>query len=253
MMKFKGIIHVHSNYSYDGRHSLEEIARHGRGRGYSFIGMSDHSDTLNEEKMAQQVKDCEKATTSDCLIIPGIEFTCENDLHLLGLGVRHYTDTKDPAKVSEFIRQQGGIAAIAHPSRYNFQISPNLADILHGIEVWNARYDGRFVPNDRSLNLLKEFRSRNKNLLAFGGQDLHWMTDHHYVEITVFCDELTENKILGALKDGNFLISGHFFRVNPKGGLGRWKIRQIGAARRLYRLAKFVRDRLFAEKRNESL
>ena len=41
-----GIIHIHSNLSYDGRQSLEEIALFARKRGYCFVGMTEHSDTF---------------------------------------------------------------------------------------------------------------------------------------------------------------------------------------------------------------
>lgn len=243
-MLVKGIIHVHSNYSYDGQHSLEEIARHGMARGYGFVGMSEHSDTLTEEKMAQHVKDCEKATASGCLLIPGIEFTCENNLHLVGLGVQHYTDAKDPEKVSEFIRRQDGIAVFAHPRRYNYHIPANLTDVLHGIEVWNAGYDGRFVPNDLSLSLLKVLRRRNRELLAFGSQDLHHITDHSHVELVVSCVRLGQDEILGALREGHFVIQNRYFNLDPRGEPGRLGLARIAAARRLYTLVKTIRSRV---------
>jgi hypothetical protein len=244
MKNLKGIVHVHSSYSYDGQHSLEEIARHGAMRGYSFIGMSEHSDTLNEEKMAQHVKDCEEATTSDCLIIPGIEFTCENNLHLVGLGVQHYTDTKDPWKVSEFIRRQNGIAVFAHPRRYNYQIPAKLADVLHGIEVWNAGYDGRFVPNDRSLGLLKDFRSRNEKLLAFGSEDLHRITNRSHVELVVCCERLEKIEVLRALKEGMFKISNEYFELDAQREPSGWSMAKIKLGRRAYTLATKMRSRL---------
>lgn len=242
MKLLKGIIHVHSSYSYDGQHSLEEIAQYGVKRGYSFIGMSEHSDTLNRERMAKYVKDCQAVSTSSCLVIPGIEFTCENNLHLVGLGVREYTDTKDPIKVTRFIHQQRGIAIVAHPIRYRYQIPQNLAGAVDGIEVWNAAYDGRFVPNDRSLNLLKDFRNHNRPSYAFGAQDLHQITDHSHVQITVSCDDLKEDTILKALKEGNFKISNPYFAIDSRCEPGWPKLVQIYVARRMYYLAKWIRD-----------
>src|SRR5438128_5838222 len=160
MRRVKGIIHVHSNYSYDGEHSLAEIAQHGITRGYGFIGMSDHSDTFDSQKMADYVKECERVSHPTCVIIPGIEFRCENNLHLVGLGMGHYTSEKDPIKVTECIHAEGGIAIVAHPGRYRYQIPASLVGAVDGIEVWNASHDGRFAPNERSLNLLKELRRR---------------------------------------------------------------------------------------------
>lgn len=238
----KGIIHAHSNYSYDGQHSLAEIAKYGIKRGYGFIGMSEHSDTLDEKKMADYVKECQQVSSQNCLIISGIEFTCEDNLHIVGLGVEHYTDIKDPLKVAEFIRQQGGISIIAHPVRYNYQIPSNLSNAVDGIEVWNAGYDGRFVPNDCSLNLIKEMRKENKSILAFGGQDLHRIKDHCSVEIAAPCNGLSKGSILLALKEGNFVISNPYFELDSSREPGWLKLGKIRLSRRMYYLTKWLRD-----------
>ena len=68
----RGIVHVHSNYSYDGHNSLEEIARYARTRGYHFVGMTEHSDTFDRSRMRDYVQDCARMSTSECLLIPGI-------------------------------------------------------------------------------------------------------------------------------------------------------------------------------------
>src|SRR4030067_2805075 len=224
MKRFKGIIHVHSNYSHDGQHSLEEIVQFGTRCGYNFIGMSEHSDTLNEEKMTEYVKECQKVSSSHCLIIPGIEFTCENNLHIVGLGVQHYTEAKNPFKVTEFIQKQGGLAIIAHPTRYNYKIRADLAIMVDGIEIWNSVYDGRFVPNDKSLNLVKEIKNNNKTILAFGGQDLHRINGNCKVETTLSCDKLNNFAILQALKEGKFTISNHYFWLDSKCDISSLKI-----------------------------
>lgn len=243
-MFFKGIIHVHSNYSYDGQHSLAEIARHGKERGYQFIGMSEHSDTLDQERVAEYVEECKKVSGPDLLVIPGIEFTCENNLHLVGLGVRCYLDAKDPIKVAHFIREQNKVSFIAHPVRYGYQLPPHLAEVVDGIEVWNAGYDSRFVPNDVSLKLLKEIRRNNRSILAFGGQDLHRLTDHWYVEMTVSCKELTEEAILQAFRNGNATLSNPCFRIDSKNETGWLRRTQIGAVRKTYWFMRGIRDYL---------
>ncbi|MCH8148512.1 MAG: hypothetical protein IH987_11045 [Planctomycetes bacterium] len=168
--------------------------------------MTEHSDTLDEKVVALYVKECRRVSSPDFLIIPGIEFSCDNNLHLLGLGTRQYTNSKDPLQVSKFIQDNGGVAVMAHPKRYNYQLPPKLEMILNGIEVWNAGYDGRFVPNEHSMNLLKDFRKRNGSILAFGGQDLHWITNHSHVQLIVFCESLTETAIVKAIKRGNYMM-----------------------------------------------
>lgn len=248
MRSFKGIIHVHSIYSYDGKHSLEEIAQYGVKRGYSFMCMSEHSDTLNEEIMVKYVKECQRVSTPDCLIIPGIEFTCEKDLHLIGLGVQHFTESKVPPEVARFIHQQGGISVIAHPSRYNYQIPFDVACAVDGVEVWNASYDGRFVPNDKSLNLIKEMRKGNGSLLAFGGQELHRISDRWNIETTAFCNELCKDAIVYSLKQGDFIISNPYFKLDSLNESGWLKMIKIRTSRKVYCIAKRIRSYIHTNK-----
>ncbi len=61
----KGDFHVHSNWS-DGAHSLEELAREGERRGYQYIAITDHSQSLgiahglNEERLLRQIEEIKK-------------------------------------------------------------------------------------------------------------------------------------------------------------------------------------------------
>ena len=240
----KGIIHVHSKLSYDGQNTLEEIALFAKKRGYGFVGMTEHSDTFDEEKMSQYVKECRRLSSPELILIPGIEFTCDNKLHLIGLGIGQFTATRDPISVARFIKKQDGLSIVAHPMRYDYKIPEGLEKEIDGIEVWNAGYDGRFVPNDRSITLWRSLRGRNDALLAFGGQDLHELTDHGHVELAVPCDDLKEEVILRALKQGDYIIKNPFFRIRPTVLNGRLNRLSILLARRAYLATKSVLDRL---------
>lgn len=61
----KGIIHAHSTYS-DGKHSLEDMAKHCKTLGYQYLGISDHSQSafyangLKPEKIIEQHKEIDK-------------------------------------------------------------------------------------------------------------------------------------------------------------------------------------------------
>jgi hypothetical protein len=241
MKIYKGIIHVHSNYSYDGEHSLKEIVQYAKNRSYSFIGMSEHSDTLDKDKMSKYVEECKAVSTADCLIIPGVEFTCENNIHIIGIGVQQITYTKEPLEIAEFINQQNGISIIAHPSRYNYQIPTDLNYAVTGIEVWNAAYDGRFVPNYYSLNLVKKIRKRKDSILAFGGQELHRIQNHFNVETTIYCNKLSKDTMLQALKKGDFTISNPYFQLDPINEIKWLKLLQIYIIRKIYYIAKQIK------------
>lgn len=244
MTVFKGIIHVHSTYSYDGRHSISEIAAFARERGFAFVGMSEHSDTLDSEKVIRLREECQEHSTLECLIIPGIEFTCVDNLHLIGLGVQQYSPSQNPVEINKFIQQEGGIAIIAHPKRYQYQIADDLLSTVNGIEVWNAGYDGRFVPNDQSLTLLKSVRTLQDTPLAFGGQDLHKINSHHrQVYLNVCCDRLSSDAVLSSLRNGNFTISNGYVTLQAKLQVEFFKTLPIYLGSRFYTTVKKLRDR----------
>jgi len=240
-MAHVGILHVHSNLSYDGQNTLAEIAFLAKLRGYRFVGMSEHSDTFEPQKMACLVDECRRLSDASFLMMPGLEFTCDNRLHLLALGIEHYTDAMNPALVARFVRAEGGLAILSHPSRYGYQIPSGLEMLLDGIEVWNAGYDGRFIPNDRSIRLWKSLRVRNHSLRAFGSQDLHEIGTHRHVRVSVQCEQLTRDAILKSLK-GNFVISNSYVRLRSDSSPGWMKLNAIGAGRRAYLTAKAIRD-----------
>jgi hypothetical protein len=239
-----GILHVHSNLSYDGQNTLAEIASFAKSRGCRFVGMSEHSDTFDAQKMARLVNECRRLSDASFLMVPGLEFTCDNRLHLLALGIERYTDATNPALVARFVKAQGGLTILSHPSRYGYQIPSGLEMLLDGIEVWNAGYDGRFLPNDHSIRLWKVLRARNTSLRAFGSQDLHAIADRCHVRVSVRCEQLTRDAILKRLKDGHFIISNSYIRLRSDSPPGWMKLNAIGAARRAYLAGRAIRDRL---------
>jgi PHP domain-containing protein len=239
-----GILHVHSNLSYDGQNTLAEIASLAKSRGYRFVGMSEHSDTFEPQKMAYFVDECRRLSDASFLMIPGLEFTCDNRLHLLALGIDRYTDSTNPALVARFVNAQGGLAILSHPGRYGYQIPSGLEMLLDGIEVWNAGYDGRFIPNDRSIRLWKSLHARNNLLRAFGSQDLHAVGNHRHVRVSVRCEPMTREAILKSLKGGNFVISNSYVRLRPDSSPGWLKLNAIGTGRRAYLTARAIRDRV---------
>jgi len=236
-----GIIHVHSNFSYDGQHTLDEIASFAKKRGYSFVGMTEHSDTFDEHKMSHFVQQCRRLSGPSLLMIPGLEFTCDDNLHLLALGTDRFTATKNPISVARFIAAQGGLAILSHPSRYDYRMPLGLETEITGIEIWNASYDGRFLPNERSIELWQALRRRNPSLCALGGQDLHKITAHCHVKMMVPCDQLRQETILQKLKEANCVISNSYLRVRPT-QLPRIKLHSITWMRRAYIQAKAIRD-----------
>src|SRR5262245_5169321 len=177
--------------------------------------MTEHSDTFDEAKMKVLVDECERLSDDRFLLMAGIEFSCEGNLHLMGLGITHFTYAKDPIAVAKFIRAQGGLAVVSHPSRYGYQIPSPLVAEIDGIEVWNASNDSRFVPDRKVTDLWRQLKHRNQALAAFGGQDLHRITRRRHVRLVLHGEdrELTAGRLLARLRAGNFVVSNRYLRV----------------------------------------
>ncbi|MEH0158176.1 DNA polymerase/3'-5' exonuclease PolX [Limibacter armeniacum] len=86
MEDLKGILHNHSTYS-DGKHTLEEMARHCKELGYDYLGITDHSKSafyangLNEDRIRQQHAEIDELNKqlAPFKIFKGIESDILND------------------------------------------------------------------------------------------------------------------------------------------------------------------------------
>jgi hypothetical protein len=236
----RGIVHVHSNFSYDGKHSLLEIAQAARSIGLDFVCMTEHSDTLDPHKVSSIAKECETLSSPDFLMIPGIEFTCLDNLHLLGIGIKSYISSSDPVEVSRFIQQEGGLSVIAHPMRKQYQMPPTLLSVVNGIEIWNVVYDGRYFPNAMALDLYSKAKISNPGLVAFLGRDLHRLRNYHETSIRLEDCELDERMILDALRTGKFRNMSTWYLISAKPNVGRLSRFRLQLQHMAYRGAKKV-------------
>ena len=80
MGKFRGVAHVHSTYSFDGRLTLDELAVSFKARGIQFVLMSEHVESLDPEKLGSFISDCKQNSDESLLLIPGIEIDDLNGL-----------------------------------------------------------------------------------------------------------------------------------------------------------------------------
>ncbi len=91
--QLKGDFHIHSNYS-DGSHSIAELVKEAKRRGYKYIAICDHSKSLrvgrglSEEKLLKQIKEIKKINKElrNFVVLPGIE------VDIKGNGSLDYSD-----------------------------------------------------------------------------------------------------------------------------------------------------------------
>jgi len=159
--------HIHTNFSYDGVNSPQEIVEAAISQEVDCLCITDHNETRGA------IEALRFASAKPVLVIPGIEVRSrEGDI--LGINVRKLIPRGLPAsEVIKEIDRQGGLAVIAHPFAWPHQFKGDLKKTFKeslglslAIEVFNASVPNFF--NEKALNLVKEL-----NLPFTAGSDAH--------------------------------------------------------------------------------
>jgi hypothetical protein len=241
----RALLHVHSTWSYDGQSTLEELAAWGAARGIDAILLTEHVNDFDQDKMERYVGEVDALRDLRCRLVPGLEFAVRGGFHILGFNLRAWTRTVEPLDAVRFIRDQGGIGVLAHPARHACRWpADEVVQQLHGIEVWNSRYDGRFFPPADVIEAARRLGERFEHLRFFGGQDLHQLTDHRLV-VSEAADGRSVEGLLGALVRGEVLFGTPGFRL--KGRPDKSSLVLIKLGQKCYRTARGLRDRWFGQ------
>lgn len=162
--------HIHSQWSYDGKWSLSALAAEFGRRGYRVIMVTEHDRGFTQERLLQFRQACSDASSSQVLVLPGIEYSDrDNRLHVLVWGrVPFLGENLETKTLLETVRTHGGVAVLAHPSRREAwkHFDPVWKELLLGIEVWNRKTDG-WSPSPHAPSLM------SNGLVPFVGMDFH--------------------------------------------------------------------------------
>ncbi len=199
-----GVLHVHTAYS-DGEFAPSELRRALEKDGCRFACLSDHAEAFDTTKVAAFRSECASLSDSDFLMVPGLEFECEGRFHLLGYGCTELTTSRDPERVMQHIRANGGVVVLAHPMEEHLAQLERLAPGLSGIEVWNSKYDGRYAPRLTPFDSVRRLRAAGHGLHAYFGLDLHWRTQFRGLQVRVSTGRLEQTALLARLRAGDFV------------------------------------------------
>jgi len=200
----EGILHAHSEYSYDAKVPLEVLKAAFLKEGFRFACMTEHTDDLSPEAAQAFIHACERLSDENFTFLPGFEMPYLNT-HILLLGVHHYTfDQHDLRGSLERATAQGARAVIAHPYRNGFRVDDVMHTYCIGAEVWNSQYDGKQFPRPWAISWFRKLRKHHSNFYAFGGMDLHRLSHLGGPRLRIDSDDLQEDAILSALSAGHF-------------------------------------------------
>jgi hypothetical protein len=210
---FKGIIHIHTTYSYDGTLSISDFVNLAKKGNIDFIVLTEHAEDFDDKKMQLFINDCNKATHEDFLVIPGLEFN-KNGIHILGIGIERFINDTDPEELIRKIHENNGLAILAHTADYKNIPYLTLKDV-DMIEIWNPRYGERLSPSIKSIKIFHQFQTMKKKYIASGGLDLHRSEDLVPLYQVVSANQLKQKDILDSLERGNFTITNEIIQLSP--------------------------------------
>ena len=218
-----GVIHVHTDYSHDGKDSVERLRDFALERGISFIGLTDHAEDLSAAEYAEMAARARTASDDRVSIIPGLEYRFAGypGLHLLALGLSHRID---PATPEEFVAQAGSAARFtiaAHPGLFRYSMPDTVARAIDAIEVWNAAYNTRYLPDPAAVRLLERIRVRRPEVVGTAGLDQHDCRNDRGTRVILLDAEARDPLV--ELKAGRFVNRGgmmEFPARDPFGPLG---------------------------------
>ncbi|MHA6262888.1 CehA/McbA family metallohydrolase domain-containing protein [Arenibacterium sp. CAU 1754] len=151
------VMHAHSEWSYDAEWPLDRIAQVMPRFGAQVVMMCEHDTGFPADRWDEYRAACAVASTPDCLIVPGIEYSDENnDVHLPTWGIREFLGESRPvADLLADVTRYGGASVFAHPARRDVWriYDPAWTPLLAGLEVWNRKTDG-IAPGHEAMKLL---------------------------------------------------------------------------------------------------
>jgi hypothetical protein len=156
---YTGVIHIHSEHSFDGRAPLEDILRAARRNGIDFLMLTDHACLTARENGMEGWRD-------DVLLIVGQEITPRFN-HYLAFGIHTPITVDDgeeipPQVYIDEVNRQGGIGFIAHPDHEGTELFHvkhfpwtewDVSDYA-GIGIWDFMSDWQSSLNNYPLSVM---------------------------------------------------------------------------------------------------
>jgi predicted metal-dependent phosphoesterase TrpH len=225
-----GIIHIHSDYSRDGCDSLEGLRRFALERGIGFIAMSDHAEDFTSVRFAEYVAHCATVSDEQVTVIPGLEYRFAGlpGLHLLAFGLRDWIEPATPAAFIELASVRCGMTVLAHPLLARYRIPDVVRTGIDAVEVWNAAYNTRYLPDPRSIQLVQALRRSRPRVVATAGLDQHDASNDRQLRVVL---DVESANPLTELRAGRFTNVGRMLTFDAWASYRPYELLALTAAR----------------------
>lgn len=237
-----GVIHLHSDYSHDGRDSLECLRDSALERGIGFMCLTDHAEDLDDNIFQEYVRHCHAVSDDRVRLIPGLEFRFNGfpGLHLLALGLERWITPETPGAFLDQASEHARFTVMAHPVYPKYRAPEEVLDRIDAIEVWNASYNTRYLPDPRAMRMVRRRHQSRPDLLAIAGLDQHDARNDRQVRIVL--DRGCETDLFGALHAGSFSNKGLTMTFRPDLAWNPGQMIALGSGRILFDAVERVQE-----------
>lgn len=238
-----GVVHVHSAYSHDSRDSLASLREFALARSLRFVGLTDHAEDFDSDRFSAYRAECAALSDDQVKLIPGLEFRFEGytGLHLLALGLTRWIT---PAKPGDFIEQTRGVTALtiaAHPVLFKYHAPDEVLASIDAIEVWNAKYNTRYLPDPMAIRLLHTVRRTRPDVVGTVGLDQHDATNDRKSRVIV---NAAAPDPLAELRAGRFQNRGLNMTFGPEVAWPVYGLPLLQATRFVFDRVERMQERL---------
>lgn len=198
-MTVLAVCHVHSEWSYDAKWPLRDLAHEFTGRGYRVILSTEHDRGFSEERLQKYRAACAEASSPELLVVPGIEYSDPNNVvHILTWGLNRFLGEGLPtSELLAKVKAENGIAVMAHPARREAWkvYDRSWANYLTGIELWNRKCDG-WAPSQVAPRLLD-----GTGLVPFASLDFHQKNQLFPLAMQLDLSAVSEDAVVKCIAD----------------------------------------------------
>jgi len=206
----KGDLHVHTKWS-EGSHSIEDMAKEAKKKGYEYLGICDHAETLqiaqgiSDEEIKEQMIEIEKLNEKmeDITILSGIEANIDSegkldvkddvlkDLDVVVASIHSGFKSSKEEMTKRLIKamQNGHVNIIGHPTGRKLNqreaYDLNLTRIFEEAEKKGIFIELNSFPERLDLTDVGCMKARDYDLLISIDTDSHSMDQLRFMELGV--------------------------------------------------------------------
>jgi hypothetical protein len=149
-------------------------------------------------------------------------------MHLLALGLRTWIDPRTPEEFIELARRAARFTVLAHPVYAKYKIPDVVLKHIDAIEVWNGNYNTRFLPDPRSIDILRTVRANRPHVVATVGLDQHDSSNDRELRLLI---AKRAGDPLGELRAGRFVNLGRTMTFDSGANIPPVRMRALKVGR----------------------